>query len=199
MPGDPMKLRKRYEFKPDPGEQSILNQLWLTPKQRHTLLKWVLYSLFLLVLSLVQDVVLIRFPVSGATAELMVAGILVISLLQTPETGGLFALIGSLLFYCTGSTPGAHSVVTLTFLSVLLNLLRHALLSRRFRSVFLCAAAGVMIYETVVFVVALFLEQTYMARAGVFLTAGLLGVATIPFVYPLAFLIGKIGGESWKD
>lgn len=199
MPGDHMKFRKRYEFKPDPGEQSILSQLWLTKKQRHTLLKWVLYSLLLLLLSLVQDVVLIRFPVMDATAELMVSGMLVISLLQTPESGGIFTLIGSVLFFFSGSAPGAHSIVLLTFLSVLLNVLRHSLLSRRFRSVFVCAAAGVLIYEAAVFAIGLFLDQTHLARAGVFLTAALLGVATIPFVYPLAFFIGKIGGESWKD
>jgi len=199
MPGDHMRFRKRYEFKPDPGEQSLLSQLWLTRKQRHTLLKWTLYSLLLLLLSLVQDVVLSRFPLADATAELVVCGILVISLLQTPEDGSLFALISSVLFYFSGSAPGVYSIVLLTFLSVLLNVLRHSLLSRRFRSIFLCAAAGVLIYVATVFFVGLFWEQTHLARAGVFLTGGLLGVAAIPVVYPVAFFIGKIGGESWKD
>ena len=194
-----MKFRKRYEFKPDPGEQSILSQLWLTKKQRHTLLKWVLYSLLMVVLSLVQDVVLSRFPIWGATAQLVASGILVISLLQPLESGSLFALIGSVLFYFSGSAPGVYSILLLTLLAVLLNALRQSLLSRRFRSVFLCAAAGVLAYTAAVFALGMFFDQTYFARAGVFLTGGLLGVAAIPFLYPLAFFIGKIGGESWKD
>lgn len=199
MPGDRMRFRKRYEFKPDPTDRGFQSQLQLTKKQRFALLKWLLYSLLLLVLSLVQDVVLSRFPVRDATAELVVCGILIISLLQTPESGSLFTLIGSALFYFSGSAPGVYSIAMLTVLSVLLNILRHSLLSKRFRSIFLCVAAGILIYEAMVFGIGVFLEQTYFARVEVFLTAGLLGVAAIPFVYPLAFFIGKIGGESWKD
>lgn len=194
-----MKLRKIYEFKPDPVEPTLRNLLHLTKKQRWSLLKWALYGLMLLALSLVQDVVMSRFTILGASTDLVSCGIFLICLLQTPEAGGLFALIGSLLFYFSGSAPGVYSVALLTVLPVLLNILRYSLLSKRFRSIFLCGGAGLMLYELMVFWMGLFFDNTIAARAPVFITTGILSVLVFPLLYPLAFLIGKIGGEAWKD
>lgn len=194
-----MRLRKIYEFKPDPVEPTLRNLLHLTKKQRWSLLKWALYGLMLLALSLVQDVVMSRFTILGASTDLVSCGIFLICLLQTPEAGGLFALIGSLLFYFSGSAPGVYSVALLTVLPVLLNILRYSLLSKRFRSIFLCGGAGLMLYELMVFWMGLFFDNTIAARAPVFITTGILSVLVFPLLYPLAFLIGKIGGEAWKD
>lgn len=194
-----MKLRKIYEFRPDPTEPTLKNILHLTRKQRWSLLKWALYSALLLVLSLVQDVVLSRFMGQGAVPDLVSCGIFLICLLQSPEAGGLFALISSLLFYFSGSAPGVYSVALLTCLPVLLNILRYNLLSKRFRSIFLCGGAGLMVYELAVFWMGLFFGDTVPERAPVFILTGILSVVVFPLLYPLAFLIGKIGGEAWKD
>lgn len=194
-----MKLRKIYEFKPDPTEPTLRNILHLTKKQRWSLLKWALYSLMLVLLSLAQDVVMSRFTVLGASTDLVSCGIFLICLLQPPEAGGLFALIGSLLFYFSGSAPGVYSVALLTILPVLLNILRSSLLSKRFRSIFLCGSAGLMLYELMVLWMGLFFGNTIAERAPVFITTGILSVLVFPLLYPLAFLIGKIGGEAWKD
>ena len=192
-------MRKRYDFRPDPIGASWKSRLYLTKKQRFSLLKWSLYGALLLALSLVQDVVMSRFQFRGGTTDLVACGVLLICLLQSPESGGIFALIGSALYVFSGSAQGYYCIVLLTFLGVLLNILRHTLLSRRFRSVFLCMILGLTVYELAVFAFGVFLGNTYFGRMSVFLITSVLSIAVVPVIYPLAFFIGKIGGEEWKD
>ena len=192
-------MRKRIDFKPDPTDSSWKNRLYLTKSQRKSLLKWVLYGLLLLMLSLVQDAVMSRFQYRGATTDLVSCGILLICLLQAPDSGAIFALIGSTLYVFSGSAQGYYCIVLLTFLGVLLNIFRHGLLSRRFRSIFLCMIIGLMVYELSVFAFGLFLGKTYFSRLFVFLFTGVLSIASVPILYPIAFSISKIGGEEWKD
>ena len=192
-------MRKQRDFRPDPTEASWKNRLHLTKSQRSKLLKWVLYGLLLLLLSLVQDAVMSRLSYRGATTDLVACGILLICLLQTPDSGAIFALIGSTLYVFSGSAQGYYCIVLLTFLSVLLNILRHILLSRRFRSIFLCMIVGIMLYELAVFAFGLFLGNTYFSRIHICLTTGVLSIIAIPILYPIAFSISKIGGEQWKD
>ena len=192
-------MARRYEFKPDKERSGIANKLVLTRQQQQKLLKWTLYGLLLLLLSLVQDAVMSRISYRGATTDLGACGILLICLLQTPDTGAIFSLIASALYVFSGSAQGYYCIVLLTFLGVLLNILRHILLSRRFRSIFLCMIVGVMVYELAVFALGLFLGDTYFSRLHVFLYTGVLSIVAIPVLYPIAFSIGKIGGEEWKD
>lgn len=192
-------MRKQRDFRPDPTEVSWKNRLHLTQSQRSTLLKWTLYGLLLLLLSLVQDAVMSRFSYRGATTDLVACGILLICLLQTPDTGAIFSLIGSTLYVFSGSAQGYYCIVLLTFLGVLLNILRHILLSKRFLSILLCVIVGVMAYELAVFAFGLFLGNTYFSRLHVCVYTGVLSMVAIPVLYPIAFSIGKIGGEEWKD
>ena len=193
-------MKKRYEFRPDPTEASWRSRLYLTQKQRLSLLKWSLYGALLLALSLVQDVVMSRFRFwGGGTTDLVACGILLICLLQSPDSGGIFALVGSALYVFSGSAQGYYCIVLLTFLGVLLNILRHALLSRRFRSIALCMIVGLAAYELAVFAFGLFLGDAYAGRMFVPLFTAALSIAAVPVIYPVAFLIGKIGGEKWKD
>ena len=46
-----MYMAKKNEFKPDKPQSGVLSKLYLTRKQRQSILKWLLYSLVLLVLS----------------------------------------------------------------------------------------------------------------------------------------------------
>lgn len=192
-------MRKRIDFKPDPTESSWKSRLHLTKSQRKSLLKWFLYGLILLVLSLVQDAVMSRFQYRGATTDLVPCGILLICLLQTPDSGAIFALIGSTLYVFSGSAQGYYCIALLTFLGVLLNIFRHAILSRRFRSIFLCMIIGLMVYELAIFAFGLFLGRTYVSRLSVFLYTGILSIVSVPMLYPIMFSISKIGGEEWKD
>ena len=192
-------MKKRYEFRPDPNQLPLRARLFLTKKQRLSLLKWGLYALLMVLLSLTQDVVMSEISPFWGTTDLVPCGILLICLLQSPESGGIFALITSALYVFSGSAQGYYCIVLLTFLSVGLNIFRHALLSKRFGSIYVCMIVGLFVYELAVFIFGAFLGHTYFSRISVFLTTGLLNVVIVPVLYPFAFLIGKIGGEKWKD
>ena len=62
-------LGRKREFRPDRVGSGFLNKLYLTKRQRRTLLMWLLYTLALVVLSLVQDVILCRVSSHGATTD----------------------------------------------------------------------------------------------------------------------------------
>ena len=86
-------MARKVEFKPDKPRTSLLNKLYLTQKQRRSLLKWVLYTLVLVFLSVLQDVLLCRMDILGATTELVPCGIFLICLLEGTESGCIFALV----------------------------------------------------------------------------------------------------------
>ena len=194
-----MLFHRKRDFKPDRTDKGLLNKLYLTPRQRLTILKWVLYSLLLLLLSLVQDVLLCKASVLGATTDLVSCGILLTALLLQPEQGGIFALVGSVAYYFSGSAPGPYTIAFLTVLSLLLNIFRHAFLRRSFISVTLCAGIGMLVYELLVYLTGLFLGFTTPARVTVFLVTAGLSIAVMPILYPAILAVGKIGGETWKE
>ncbi len=194
-----MLFHRKRDFKPDRTDKGLLNKLYLTPRQRLTILKWVLYSLLLLLLSLVQDVLRCKVSIYGATTDLVSCGILLTALLLPPEQGGIFALVGSIAYYFSGSAPGPYAIAFLTVLSLLLNIFRHAFLRRSFVSVMLCAGTGMLVYEMLVYVTGLFLGFTTPARVTVFLVTAGLSILVMPILYPAILAVGKIGGETWKE
>ena len=64
-------MAKKREFQADKPHASLLDKLYITPKQRLSLLKWLLIGVILLILSVLQDVVLCRFRILGATTDLV--------------------------------------------------------------------------------------------------------------------------------
>ena len=192
-------LGKKHEFKPDRPDSGILNKLYLTKKQRRSILKWLLYTAMLVLLSLVQDVIMSRVSIGGATTDLMAGSILLLCLLMNVETGALFVLVASMLFSFSGSAPGPYTILYLTVIGVIFSIFRHSYLRAGFLSVMLTAAAGIMLYQLLVFVTVLFLGQTTWQRFGYFCLSGLLTTATLPAMYPIFSAIGKIGGESWNE
>ena len=70
-------MAKKYEFQPDKPYSSRLNKLQLTKQQQKQVLKWCLYALLLIVLSVLQDVVLCRMRLFGGTTDLVPCGIFV--------------------------------------------------------------------------------------------------------------------------
>ena len=194
-----MLFKRKRDFKPDSTGKGLLNKLYLTPRQRLTILKWTLFGLCLLVLSLVQDVLLCQMSIFGATTDLVSAGILLISLILQPDQSSVFALVGSTLYYFSGSAAGPYCIAMLTVLSLMLNIFRHAFLRRNFGSILLCAGIGMLVYELVLYCVGLFLGFTTAARFPVFLITALLSIAVMPILYPAFQAVGKIGGESWKE
>lgn len=191
--------RKKYEFKPDRTGSGNLGKLYVTRKQRLSILKWTLYSLVCLVMLILQDVIMSRFRLWGATTDLVSATILMICVLEGAETGGVFTLIASMIFLFSGSAPGAHSVVLLTFLGIIAAIFRQAYLRKGFMAAWVCTGLALMVYELVIFGVGLVLGYTYPARAVSFCLMGAYSVVLMPALYPILLSSGKIGGETWKE
>lgn len=192
-------FRRKYEFKPDRTGSNAFSKLYLTKKQRLKLYRWVLIGAMLVALSLVQDVILSRVSIAGATFDLVPCGILVCCILLDTDAAAVFSVSASTLYYCAGNAPGTYSILLLTALGTLLCIFRRSYLKSGFFSSFLCAGAAVMVYELAVFLLGVFFGSTHMGRFGVFALCGGLSVAVIPVIYPVFRAIGNIGGDPWKD
>ncbi len=192
-------MAKKYEFRPDKPRSGLLSKLYLTQKQRRSLLKWSLYGLMLLVLSVLQDVVFCHMDIFGATTQLVPCGIFLICILEGIHTGSVFALVASLLYLFSGTAPGAYAMVLLVALAVIICVFRQAYLQKDFFSVVLCTAVGMLAYEMCVFAMGLFLGLTTGSRVFSFCITAVLSAVAAPLLYPIATAIRSIGGEVWKE
>lgn len=192
-------LPKKAEFKPDAEGSGALKVLHMTRLQRLRLLKWVLYVAVLILAMVIQDVIMSRVSIFGATTDLVVSAILIITVIEGTEVGSLFVLIASLIYYFSGSSPGPYTVVLLTALGVGATLLRQALLHRSPGSIVMSAGGALMLYEIGTFIVGILLGLTHWGRLGVFLFTGILSCAVMIPLYPLIHRIGLIGGNTWKE
>jgi len=192
-------MAKNYEFKPDKPLVGWASKLHLTKLQRASLLKWALYALLLLVLSVLQDVVLCRFRLFGATTELVPCGIFMICILEGSHTGSLFALISACLYLFSGTPAGPYSMVLITFLGIFVCMFRQNFLQEGFAAMLLCTVFCMIAYEGITFLVGFLTGLTRFDRwIGFAVTAGLTSL-TIPILYPIVLSIGSIGGELWKE
>jgi len=194
-----MAKKNRYEFRPDKQSNDVLGKLLLTRQQFSRLLRWLLFSAVCLAGLVLQDTVMSRFHLFGATTDLVPALIFAVCILQGGESGCVFALVASLLYHFSGSAPGPYCIILITFLSVLAAIFRQAYLRRGFSALMLCSSGCMVIYEIAVFSIGLFLKQTYPERFGLFLLTAALTLLVLPAVYPILMSIGKIGGETWKE
>lgn len=192
-------MAKKNEFRPDRPHANWLSKLYLTPQQRKNLLKWVLYGLALLVLSLVQDVILSGVRIFGASTDLVPCGIFLICLLEGSHTGSVFTLVASCLFVFSGSAPGNYCIVLITFLAIAVTLFRQAFLQKGFFTTVLCGSLGVIAYELLLFVIGAVLEYTLWGRFPAFFLTGVLSTLVLPILYPICTAIGAIGGSLWKE
>ena len=193
-----MFFKRKHEFRPDKN-RSVLSKLYLTKIQRLKLLKWLLMTLALVFLSIVQDVIMCRIPIFGATTDLVAYGILLVCVILDPEIGCIFAIISSSVYYFSGSAPGPYVIALLTILGVIVAILRQSYLRYSFGSVYLGAAVAVVVYEMALFCVGLALEHTTVQALPHFLLTGAYGLVAIPALYPVFTAIAKIGGETWKE
>lgn len=192
-------MAKKYEFKPDKSQGNLLSHFLLTERQRKSLLKWGLYGAFLLVLSVVQDVLLSRVRLAGATTELVPCAIFLVCILEGTEQGSVFALIASVLYLFSGTAPGPYSMVFITGLSVGVSIFRQAFLQQGFSAAMLCTCVAMVVYTVANFAFGLFLGLTILPRfPGFLITAGL-SLLAVPVLYPVLQAISKLGGQSWKE
>lgn len=192
-------MAKRNEFKPDKPRNGLLSKLYLTQKQRRTVLKWFLYALVLLALSVLQDVILSRIRIFGATTELVPVGIFLICILEGLESGSVFALVASALYVFSGTAAGVYCIVLITALSVAVTFFRQSYLQRGFAAAMLCVVAAVIVYEFAVFSIGMVLGLTAWRRVGVFVLTAVYSLVTAPLVYFITEKIGKVGGQTWKE
>lgn len=190
-------MAKKHEFKPDKPYSGFFEKLLLTQKQRRSMLKWALYALVLVVLSVIQDVLLSRIHIFGATTELVPCGIFMICLLEGVERGSVFALVTSFLYLFSGTAAGVYSPVFLTVLAVLITIFRHSYLQSGFAAAMLCTSVAMLCYKVLEFLIGVFLELTTFSQGGSFLITALLTMIAAPVIYPVLRAIG--GGDTWKE
>ena len=192
-------MAKKYEFRPDKSGKGLLSRLHLTQQQQKTLLKWVLYGLFLTATSVLQDVIMARVDIAGATTDLVPCGIILITLAEGADSGCVFALVASLLYLFSGTAPGPYAMVFITFVAVIATVFRQAYLQKTFGAVMLCTAISVTVYELAIFGIGLFLQLTAMKYLHAFLLTAGLTLVVAPLQYVFVRAINKIGGSLWTE
>ena len=191
--------KKKYDFRPDKPSTSLLSHLMLTRKQQKALLKWVFYALSLVFLSVLQDVLLSRVRLFGATTELIPCAIFLICILEGTHTGSVFALVSGLLYLFSGTAPGPYSMVAITFFSIFTCIFRQAYLQESFSSAWLCVGIAMVLYVLCNFAFGLFLGLTPLSRFYGFLITAVLSLLFVPVLYPVFKAICAFGGHSWKE
>ena len=187
------------DFRPDREGPSLLSRLHLTKTQRLSAATWLLYSLVVLVLSVVQDVILCQVNLFGSTTDLVPCAIFAICILEGAESGSLFCLIAATLYLFSGTAPGVHVVILIPFFGVVASLFRQNFLRKGFSATLLCASVAIFVYEVLAFALALFVQQTHPGRFFTALVTSGLDCLVIPLLYPVLVSIGKIGGDTWKE
>lgn len=194
------KRRKRnVEFKPDPQTATWVKTFHLTVQQRLQLAKWALYILTIVLCLVVQDVLMSRIRIFGATTDLTVCAILLITVIEGTDTGSLFVLIASTLYYFSGSAPGAYVIALMSFLGVAAVLLRQLYWHRSKGSIVLCTGIALMLYEIGLFVVGIAIGLTLPSRLIYFLLTGAYSCLALIPLYSIIYKIGSIGGNTWKE
>lgn len=191
-------MAKKNEFKPDKLRGSLLSKLYLTRKQRLSILKWFLYSMLLLALSVLQDVILCRFRFLGATTDLVPCCIFMICILEGMNQSCIFALIAACLYQFSGG-PGYYCIALIVVLGIFVTYFRQSFLQESFSAVMLCEAAALVLYEAGVFIAGLLTGVTTLSRYPVPLFTALLTLVVCPLLYLAVRAIGTIGGETWKE
>ncbi len=192
-------LLRKEEFKEDNLGTSFFQKLFLTRQQRLSLLRWGSYILSCLVCLLLQDCILSRAPIFGANLDLPAMMILLITVIEGTETGSVFALIASLIYYFTGSAPGPYVVALMVILGMAATLFRQLFWHRSRIAMTLCACLALMVYEIAVFVISLLQGLTHWGRFPLFLITGAMSCLVLIVVFPLIHRFGKIGGHVWKE
>lgn len=191
-------LRKE-EFREDKPRSGLLSKLYLTQKQRLQLLKWALYALVLIVLSVVQDVLLSRWRFFGTTTDLVPCGIFLIVVAEGMETGSVFSLIAACCYLFSGSSSGNYTIVIITLLSIGAAFFRQSYLRKGFGASLLCVSLAMVLYQLSIFLVAVFLDLTAFSRITAHLMSAALTLISVPILYPIVGGIYSIGGDAWKE
>ena len=192
-------MAKKNEFKADRPYATWFSRLMPTKLQQKAFLKWMLYSLVLLLLSVLQDVFLSRVSIFGTTTELVPCGIFLFCLLEGSERGCLFSLLSSLFYQFSGSAPGIYAIVLITFIGTFVSIFQQAFLQKGLGTAVICTAFSMLSYKACIYVMGVLLKQAQPGRIFLFAVSALLSVIIVPILYPIGLAIGRIGGTSWRE
>lgn len=187
------------EFRPDGRRVSPFKPLRFTHLQWLQTLRWLGYIGICVLCLVIQDTMMSRVTIFGSTTDLAVAALLLITVIEGSEVGSVFILIGSTIYYFSGSAPGPYSVGLLTLLGMGASLVRQLLWHRSRGSIVLCAGAACMLYEFGLYLTGLFLGLTSWYRLPRFLVTGGLTLLCMVPLYYFIYRIGQIGGYTWKE
>jgi hypothetical protein len=146
-----------------------------------------------------QDVLLYRVNILGGCTDVVPCIVIMVAVMQGAESGSVFALLLSLMYYFSGSSAGFYVIPLLTAVAVFAAMFRQAFLRQGFFTLLLCSAMGMCLYELILFGVNLFMKLTVMDRAGAALMTAVLSLLAVPVLYPVLLAIGKLGGTTWKE
>ena len=191
--------RKKIEFRPDPTGHNWADKLRLTPLQRKSVLKWMLYSAVCVAGLVLQDSMLARLRLFGGCFDVTPALIVLICVLEGSENGSLFALLASMVYVFSGTGQGHYCIAMLTLAAVLATAFRQSYLRRGAGSDLICVCGAMVLYEMAVFTAGVVQGLTYRARWGVFLMTAIISTLAAGAVYALLKYIGTIGGNAWKE
>ena len=191
--------RKKIEFRPDPTGHNWADKLRLTPLQRKSVLKWMLYSAVCVAGLVLQDSMLARLRLFGGCFDVTPALIVLICVLEGSENGSLFALLASMVYVFSGTGQGHYCIAMLTLAAVLATAFRQSYLRRGAGSDLICVGGAMILYEMAVFTAGVIQGLTYRARWGVFFMTAIISTLAAGAVYALLKYIGTIGGNAWKE
>ena len=191
--------RKKIEFRPDPTGHNWADKLRLTPLQRKSVLKWMLYSAVCVAGLVLQDSMLARLRLFGGCFDVTPALIVLICVLEGSENGSLFALLASMVYVFSGTGQGHYCIAMLTLAAVLATAFRQSYLRRGAGSDLICVGGAMILYEMAVFTAGMIQGLTYRARWGVFFMTAIISTLAAGAVYALLKYIGTIGGNAWKE
>ena len=192
-------MARKNEFKPDRQRSDLLGKILLTQKQGRSLLRWLLFGVVCIVGLLVQDVALYRLTFRGICADIVPCLIMMVAIMQGAESGCVFALVMSCLYYFSGSSPGAYAIPLITASATFVAIFRQGNVRQGFFAILFCAAVGMALYKLSVYGIGLFLDLTTAQRLSAMLISALLSLIAVPVAYPIFLAIGNIGGETWKE
>ena len=191
--------KKRNEFRPDPTTSTWLKTRKLTRLQKLRLLKWVLYALIVILCLVIQDVIMSQLRLFGATTDLAVGAILLITVIEGTDVGSLFVFIASILYWFSGSSPTPVSIILLTAFGIGATMFRQMFWHRSRGTLTLCACLALTAYELGLFVTGIMQGLTYFGRLHSFLLTSVYTCLVMIPLYSLVYKTGLIGGNTWKE
>ena len=163
------------------------------------ILMWALYAVWFLFVIVLQTVVFGQMRLFGATTDLAVGAILLITVIEGTDVGSLFVFVASTLYWFSGSSPTPVSIILLTAFGIGATMFRQMFWHRSRGTLTLCACLALTAYELGLFVTGLMQGLTYLGRLPAFLLTSVYTCLVMIPLYSLVYKAGLIGGNTWKE